>query len=874
MNSRRLLALFLLTGTLQAQPTAPPRQATPAEALKVPEGFKIELIASAGPEDGSWVALTRDAKGRLIISPQFGKPGTNTPQTGLIRMALTPEGKVARRDLIGQPLYDAQGLVYAHDSIYAVVNKYSSSYQSGLYRLKDKGDDQYGDIQLVKKFPGSGEHGPHAVQLGPDGKLYVMVGNHTKVLDGISPHSPHRNYGEDHLLPRQWDGNGHAAGILAPGGHILRADAEGKNWEIFCGGFRNAYDFAFNVDGEIFTYDSDMEWDWGMPWYRPTRVNHCVSGGEYGWRSGTGKWPQYYPDSLPAIDIGIGSPTGVDFGTGAKFPAKYQAALYIMDWTYGRLMAVHLKPDGATYTGVYENFVAPAGLVEKGAEKRPLNLTDLVIGNDGAMYFVTGGRNTQAGLYRVSYIGNESTAPATLANQAGQPTRALRHRLESFHGRQDPQAVATVWPHLGSEDRFIRYAARIALEAQPVSEWKDKAVAEKNANAALTALLALARVGGPETQSDLAAGLKNFPFDQLSEAQQIEKLRIIELSFIRQARPDDELRRLAISRLSPLYPAQSEAMNHELAQLLIYLGAPDVIDKTLPLLTKAKTQEEEIFYLFHLRTAKPWNAGQLQTYLPYFARERNGMAHPPEVTRWFKEAGRPYSHGSSYANFMKNFYNSAVTNLPLSQRTEVETLIAEAAPTPDKPRRTTTAAAEKRTFVKEWRMADFASALERPTGRRNFEKGKAAFASAQCLACHKFGNEGGGVGPDLTAVASRFSRRDILESTLEPSRVVSEQFQNVTITKKDGDDVTGRVVDENAERLTLVVNPLAPESKTVIAKKEIARIDPARLSPMPEGLVNILTHAEVLDLLAYLESGGNPAHAVFNGKLSEAPTGK
>ena len=85
MNSRRLLALFLLTGTLQAQPTAPPRQATPAEALKVPEGFKIELIASAGPEDGSWVALTRDAKGRLIISPQFGKPGTNTPQTGLIR---------------------------------------------------------------------------------------------------------------------------------------------------------------------------------------------------------------------------------------------------------------------------------------------------------------------------------------------------------------------------------------------------------------------------------------------------------------------------------------------------------------------------------------------------------------------------------------------------------------------------------------------------------------------------------------------------------------------------------------------------------------------------------------------------------------------
>src|SRR5205085_8465654 len=132
-----------------------------------------------------------------------------------------------------------------------------------------------------------------------------------------------------------------------------------------------------------FTFDSDMEWDWGMPWYRPIRVNHCTSAAEFGWRSGTGKWPDYYPDSLGAVvDVGIGSPTGVLSGSGAKFPARYQKAMYILDWSYGRLLAVHLTPKGSSYTGAFENFVWPKSLTGD-ARKSPLNLTDAVVGADG-----------------------------------------------------------------------------------------------------------------------------------------------------------------------------------------------------------------------------------------------------------------------------------------------------------------------------------------------------------------------------------------------------------------------------------------------------------------------------------------------------------
>src|SRR5262249_52601364 len=147
----------------------------------------------------------------------------------------------------------------------------------------------------------------------------------------------------------------HATGILAPGGVIYRTDPDGKKWEIWCNGFRNQYDAAFNRDGELFTFDSDMAWDINTPCYQPRRVFHCTSGDEFGWRASMVKFPPHYPDCLPsAIDIGPGSPTGMTFGYGAKFPAKYQEALFMCDWSYGKLYVVHLTPVGSTYKGTAE----------------------------------------------------------------------------------------------------------------------------------------------------------------------------------------------------------------------------------------------------------------------------------------------------------------------------------------------------------------------------------------------------------------------------------------------------------------------------------------------------------------------------------------
>jgi hypothetical protein len=360
--------------------------------------------------------------------------------------------------------------------------------------------------------------------LGPDNKVYVVCGNFVKVPDDVSPNSPHRNYADDLILPRAEDGNGFGAGKKPPGGFVARMDPDGKNCELFASGQRNTYDIAFNVDGELFGFDSDMEWDWGMPWYRPTRVNHIVSGGDYGFREGNAKWPVWYPDSLPTtVDIGIGSPTGVRFGTGVKFPAKYQNAFHdgLVVWKDHRGPPSQRRD----YSGSWETFL-------KGSRER----YRFRIRPRRSDVFSDRRRGTQSGLYRVSYVGKEGLGDDRKQDFNAAQARDVRHKLEAFHGKQDPKAIDFAWPHLNSGDRWIRYAARIAIESQPVADWKDRALAEKDVNAGLTALLALSRLGGKETQPALLKAVGKWPLDTLNEEQKLEKLRVIEVSFSRQGR--------------------------------------------------------------------------------------------------------------------------------------------------------------------------------------------------------------------------------------------------------------------------------------------------------------------------------------------------
>ncbi|MBI3856942.1 MAG: hypothetical protein HY293_14740, partial [Planctomycetes bacterium] len=126
----------------------------------------------------------------------------------------------------------------------------------------------------------------------------------------------------------------------------------------------------------------------------------------------------------------------------------------------------------------------------------------------------------------------------------------------------------------------------------------------------------------------------------------------------------------------------------------------------------------------------------------------------------------------------------------------------------------------------------------------------------------EFGSEGGSVGNELTAVSTRFARKDIVESIIEPSKVISEQVANTLILTTSGKILDGRILEENAQRIVLQPNPLQPE-KIEIKKSDIEKRALSKVSPMPAKLVDTFTKEEILDLLAYLESGGKKDHPAF-----------
>ena len=830
-----LLVFIAAAAEGQSRPTtrrarrqpAGPTVATPAAQLAVLPGFKVELVYSVPREtQDSWVSMATDPKGRLIVSGQNGP---------LFRVTPGKDPKTTKVEKLDIPIGHAQGLLYAFDSLYVMVNgKGIANHGSGFYRCKSSdGGETFGEPELLLKLAGSGEHGPHAIRLGPDGKLYILAGNFTDLPKTLLPSSPVKNYGEDQLTLRDPDGNGFATGRMAPSAWIIRCDQDGKKDELFCAGYRNPYDMNFNTDGELITWDSDMEWDIGAPWYRPTRICMAISGGEFGYRFGTGPWPDYSEDSLPPVcNTGLGSPTGLTFGTGAKFPAKFQQALYGEDWAYGKILVFYMVPEGAGYKATFETFISG----------KPFDPTAMVIDpTDGAMYFTIGGRNTQSGLYRVTYIGTESTAPLPASDQKSAEARKIRHKLESFHGHEDAQAVDAAWEYLNSPDRYLRFAARVAIESQPVAQWQQRALKEKRPMALLEAMIALSRVGDKSLEPKVLESLDRLSLASLTREELLVALRAYGLCFIRLGHPDSAQLPALQSKFDRLFPSSDKFVNRELSRLLVYLDAPDIISKCMTQLASAPTQEDQLWYVFILRNRKDgWTLDQRKAWFS-----------------WLNLAEQKYHGGSSFKNYLKHFRTEGESTLTPEEKTSLADILNR------KSNIDVVKVTAPRQFVRNWQMQDLLPELDKVNHGRNFERGKAAFEAVQCIQCHKFKDEGdGSIGPDLTAVGNRFAADYILESILLPSKVVSDQYADTQIVTKNHDVVIGRVMQEDAQKLVVRPSPLS-EATVTVQKKDIDRRELSKLSPMPEGLVDVLSQDEILDMIAYLRSGGTPDDKAF-----------
>ena len=838
--------------------------------LKMPNGFRDERIYSPGENDqGSWVSLTFVNKGRMIASDQFGS---------MYRLEIPPIGDSSKpkveKLVIGNPspsdtatsrfgMGYAQGLLYAFNSLYVMVNHNKDAdfnKDGGLYRLQDKdGDDQYETVEHLMFMNGEGEHGPHSIILSPDKQsIYLIAGNHTD-LPKFNTYRLPSNWKEDNLFPLIKDPSGHANDRTAPGGWIAHIDSTGKHWELFSAGYRNAFDIAFNDAGDLFAYDSDMEYDIGMPWYRPTRICHVTSGSEFGWRTGNSKWSPSFPDNLPAIlNIGQGSPTNLLYAGNAKFPAKYKNSLLAFDWSFGIIYSIQLEPDGASYKAKGEEFISGA----------PLPLTDGIIGPDGALYFLTGGRRLDSDLYRVSYDSdekNEQPAPTAITQE-----NKLRKQLEEYHTPK-AGAIDIAWPNLKHKDRFVRYAARIAIEQQPVAQWQDKVLNEKDPETFIYAAVALARQGKPDVKPALLQALNTIDASKLSKEQQVDLSRAYELVFLRMGLPEGTIREQTIATLEKNYPASDNLVNRQYSKLLIVLQAPDAVQKTMALMNNAKDDDSyqktltESSDLIMRNPQYGLDIAEMLSKVPpaqqtYYANMLSAakVGWTPELRekyfKWFRDASN-YRGGKSFMGFIDRARKLALVNVPKAEFAHFNTLSGDSIfkyagpfvpsklPQPKGPGR-------------DWKVEEALKVVDSGLNNRNLNNGKNMFAAAMCSSCHSFKGEGGQIGPDLTQLGTRFSAKDILESIIDPNKTISDQYAATIFYLKDGRSIMGRLVNQDDEKYTVSQNPFAPQMLRDIPKKDVDRTKVSDVSIMMPGMINNLNSDELRDLMAFLMNSG------------------
>jgi putative heme-binding domain-containing protein len=428
-----------------------------------------------------------------------------------------------------------------------------------------------------------------------------------------------------------------------------------------------------------------------------------------------------------------------------------------------------------------------------------------------------------------------------------------------------------VQDNLAHQDRFIRYAARIALE----QHFHRFHISRENAAAAIANLIATARQGDERDQRQvfiLAEDSSDFDYAKLSEPLRLDLLRAYQLTFIRLGQPDrndfltvERVERLA-KRLDKFYPSTSDKENRELVQLLVFLNSPTVIEKTLKLMQKkSETVNED---LRELIARNPGYGGPIAAMLknhPDLEKVHYAFVLRNMKFGWTLEERKQYfamladlrtkTGGASYQKFIDNIRADALLNASPAERKAIESDVALQPPKPaDLPKPIGPG--------RKWTVDDLAGLAKNGLVGRNFEAGRRAYAASRCVICHRFGGEGGATGPDLTNVAGRFSPRDLAESLIEPSKVISDQYRAHQILA-DGKQYTGRVLSDANGKLSILVDAEDATKVIELAKDDIDRMEPSKVSLMPADLLNVLNQEEVLDMMAYLLSRGDANDRMF-----------
>ena len=171
-------------------------------------------------------------------------------------------------------------------------------------------------------------------------------------------------------------------------------------------------------------------------------------------------------------------------------------------------------------------------------------------------------------------------------------------------------------------------------------------------------------------------------------------------------------------------------------------------------------------------------------------------------------------------------------------------------------------AAAKPKLVREWKLDDFANLALRDD-ETTMMNGYQAFAKARCNQCHVHSGHGINLGPDLTKIGQQYNGPKLLRQILEPSHEINKKYQPWQFVTNDGEVLSGVIKAEDERGMQVMTNLLLPDQVRTLSQRDIEIRQPSTVSPMPEGLVNVLTRQEIEDLVSFLQHGGYKTAETF-----------
>jgi putative heme-binding domain-containing protein len=300
-------------------------------------------------------------------------------------------------------------------------------------------------------------------------------------------------------------------------------------------------------------------------------------------------------------------------------------------------------------------------------------------------------------------------------------------------------------------------------------------------------------------------------------------------------------------KLIARFPSTDERLTRELASVLGFCGQPDASTKILAAIPTADTNPALTIHLLHALggATAGWTAEQKSALMDVYARAaqwRGGASFPGFINLLFESAIKGFSDAEKQMAYGKVPQFAPLTEAELAAAAASAARGPRPGASPGIARSRGIRAISREETFDEQIFTPLRTPAQPSRGRAHFEQA--------CAQCHRFGALGTDFGPDLTTVASRFKKRDIVEAILWPSRAVSDQYQSVEVTTTDKQTLFGLVAREDGDKIALQMTPA--ERPIEVAKAKVASRKPSPVSLMPEGLVDDLSQTQLADLLAFL----------------------